>query len=38
VENLFNRQYILSWSQLAGYQNYWAGRGRMTSLTYTVTL
>jgi hypothetical protein len=38
VENLFNRQYILSWSQLAGYQNYWAGRGRMPSLTYTVTL
>lgn len=38
VENLFNKQYILSWSQLAGYQNYWAGRGRVTSLTYTITL
>lgn len=37
VENLFDKQYILSWSQLAGYQNYWAGRGRMTSVTYTIT-
>lgn len=37
VENLFDKQYILSWSQLAGFQNYWAGRGRMTSLTYTIT-
>lgn len=37
VENLLNKQYILSWSQLAGYQNYWAGRGRVTSLTYKIT-
>lgn len=37
VENLFDKQYILSWSQLAGFQNYWAGRGRMTSLTYTIS-
>ena len=37
VENLLDKQYILSWSQLAGYQNFWAGRGRMTSLTYTIT-
>ncbi|HMH68372.1 MAG TPA: TonB-dependent receptor [Pinirhizobacter sp.] len=37
VENLLNKQYILSWSQLAGYQNYWAGRGRVTSLTYSIT-
>lgn len=36
VENLFDKQYILSWAQLAGFQNYWAGRGRMTSLTYTI--
>ncbi len=36
VENLFDKQYILSWSQLAGFQNYWAGRGRVTSLTYTI--
>ncbi|TCV92728.1 iron complex outermembrane receptor protein [Luteibacter rhizovicinus] len=38
VENLLDKQYILSWSQLAGYQNYWAGRGRVTSLTYSITL
>lgn len=37
VENLLDEQYILSWSQLAGFQNYWAGRGRMTSLTYTIS-
>lgn len=37
VENLFNKYYILSWSQLAGYQNYWAGRGRVVSLTYNYT-
>lgn len=37
VENLFNKQYILSWSQLAGYQNYWAGRGRMATFTYSYT-
>ncbi|WP_430387556.1 TonB-dependent receptor [Dyella sp. 20L07] len=37
VENLFDKQYILTWSQLAGYQNYWAGRGRVTSVTYTIT-
>ncbi len=36
IENVFDKQYILSWSQLAGFQNYWAGRGRMTSLTYTI--
>ncbi|MDQ6647335.1 MAG: TonB-dependent receptor [Pseudomonadota bacterium] len=36
VENLLNRQYVLSWSQLAGYQNYWAGRGRMVSVTYQI--
>lgn len=37
VENLFDKQYVLSWSQLAGYQNYWAGRGRVTSVTYKFT-
>lgn len=37
IENLTDKQYILSWSQLAGYQNYWAGRGRMISLTHTIT-
>ncbi|AHX15787.1 TonB-dependent receptor [Dyella jiangningensis] len=37
VENLLDKQYILTWSQLAGYQNYWAGRGRVTSITYSIT-
>ncbi|HEY2978251.1 MAG TPA: TonB-dependent receptor [Burkholderiaceae bacterium] len=37
VENLTNKFYILSWSQVAGFRNYWAGRGRVTSLTYTAT-
>ncbi len=36
VENLLDKQYVLSWSQLAGYQNYWAGRGRMVSVTYQI--
>ncbi|WP_141455500.1 TonB-dependent receptor [Pseudoxanthomonas sp. z9] len=36
IENLTDKQYILSWSQLAGYQNYWAGRGRMVSITHTI--
>ncbi|MFL6586514.1 MAG: TonB-dependent receptor [Luteimonas sp.] len=37
IENLFDKQYILSWSQVPGFQNYWAGRGRMVSLTHTIT-
>ena len=37
IENLFDKQYILSWSQVPGWQNYWAGRGRMVSLTHTIT-
>jgi iron complex outermembrane receptor protein len=37
IENLFNNQYILSWSQLPGWQNYWAGRGRMISLSHSIT-
>ena len=35
VENLLDKQYILSWAQVPGFQNYWAGRGRMVSLTHT---
>lgn len=36
IENLFDKQYILSWSQPpGGFQNYWAGRGRTFSLTHT---
>lgn len=34
IENLFNKQYILTWSQVPGFRNYWAGRGRMYSFTY----
>ncbi len=37
VENLTNKQYILSWSQVVGFRNYWAGRGRTVSLTHTLT-
>lgn len=37
VENLFNKQYILSWSQLPGWQNFWAGRGRVVSLSHSIT-
>ncbi|MGV8960195.1 MAG: TonB-dependent receptor [Stenotrophomonas sp.] len=35
IENLFDKQYVLTWSQLPGWQNYWSGRGRMVSLTHT---
>ncbi|OWQ90811.1 TonB-dependent receptor [Roseateles aquatilis] len=37
IENLTNKFYILSWSQLAGYRNYWSGRGRVYSITHTLT-
>ncbi len=37
IENLFDKQYILSWSQVDFYLNYFAGRGRMTSITYELT-
>lgn len=37
IENLLNKQYILTWSQVPGFRNYWAGRGRMYSLTYEYT-
>jgi iron complex outermembrane receptor protein len=37
IENVFDKQYILSWSQVPGFQNFWAGRGRFTSLTWTKT-
>ena len=36
IENLLDKQYILSWAQVPGFQNYWAGRGRMVSLTHTI--
>ncbi|NZA26317.1 TonB-dependent receptor [Luteimonas sp. SJ-92] len=37
IENLTNKQYILSWSQIDFWKNYFAGRGRMVSLTHTIT-
>lgn len=37
VENLTNKQYILSWSQVPGFRNYWSGRGRMVSITHEFT-
>ncbi|WP_202845001.1 TonB-dependent receptor [Luteimonas saliphila] len=37
IENLLNKQYVLTWSQVPGWRNYWAGRGRMYSLTYEYT-
>ncbi|MFG6416973.1 TonB-dependent receptor [Roseateles sp. DC23W] len=37
VENLTNKFYVLSWSQLPGFKNYFSGRGRVFSLTQTVT-
>ena len=37
VENLTNKFYILSWSQVVGFRNYWAGRGRVVTSTYNVT-
>ena len=37
IENLLDKQYILTWSQVPGFRNYWAGRGRMYSFTYERT-
>jgi iron complex outermembrane receptor protein len=36
VENLENRQYILSWSQLPGFKNFFAGRGRVISISHEI--
>jgi iron complex outermembrane receptor protein len=36
VENLFNRFYILTSSQVPAFQNYAAGRGRMVSLSHNI--
>ena len=37
IENVLNKQYILAWSQVDFFRNYWAGRGRFTSVTYSYT-
>ena len=34
IENLTDKQYILSWSQVPGFRNFWAGRGRMVSVSH----
>ncbi|KRG75399.1 TonB-dependent receptor [Stenotrophomonas ginsengisoli] len=36
IENLLDKQYVLTWSQLPGWQNYFAGRGRMVSISHTI--
>ena len=37
IENLTDKFYILSWSQVVGFRNYWSGRGRVVTSTYTLT-
>jgi len=36
VENLLNKQYILSWSQVVGFRNFTAGRGRVYSISHEI--
>ena len=36
IENLTDKFYILSWSQVVGFRNFWAGRGRMVSMIYSM--
>ena len=33
AENLFNKQYLLAFSQIDFFQNYFAGRGRTVTLS-----
>ncbi|NRF65819.1 TonB-dependent receptor [Aquincola sp. S2] len=37
IENLTDKFYILSWSQVVGFRNYWSGRGRVVSISHTLT-
>ncbi|WP_284617594.1 TonB-dependent receptor [Aquabacterium humicola] len=37
IENLADKYYILSWSQVPGFRNYWSGRGRVVSISHTLT-
>lgn len=37
IENLTDKFYLLSFSQIDFFQNYFAGRGRVVSLTHTIT-
>ena len=34
IENLLNRYYILTWAQIDQFQNYFAGRGRVFTVTH----
>ena len=36
VENLTDKFYILSWAQIDFYRNYFAGRGRVVSISHTI--
>ncbi len=36
IENVLDEFYVLSWSQVVGFRNFWSGRGRVASLTYTM--
>lgn len=36
IENLLNKFYIMDWSQVDQFQNYFAGRGRVVSLRHSV--
>lgn len=36
VENLLDKHYILTWAQIDQFQNYFAGRGRVVSLTHSI--
>lgn len=37
VENLTDKFYVLSWSQVPGFRNYWSGRGRVVSISHVLT-
>jgi iron complex outermembrane receptor protein len=36
VENLTNKDYILSWAQIDFFRNYFSGRGRVYTITHTI--
>ncbi|MEI6108278.1 MAG: hypothetical protein WCR49_14870, partial [Opitutae bacterium] len=36
LENLTNKYYILPWAQIDQFQNYFAGRGRVISLSHSI--
>ena len=36
IENLTNKYYILPWAQIDQFQNYFAGRGRVISLSHSI--